>query len=74
MDSDSISTLQTGSTLHAGTYRIISYIANGGFGITYLAEHTLLEKRVVIKELYVKEWCNRDSSQTTRRGESHRCV
>ena len=62
MDSDSISTLQTGSTLHAGTYRIISYIANGGFGITYLAEHTLLEKRVVIKELYVKEWCNRDSS------------
>lgn len=60
MDSD-ISTLQTGSTLHAGTYRIILYIANGGFGITYLAEHTLLEKRVVIKELYVKEWCNRDS-------------
>lgn len=60
MDSD-ISTLRPGSTLHAGTYRIISYIANGGFGITYLAEHTLLEKRVVIKELYVKEWCNRDS-------------
>ena len=61
MDFDSISTLRPGSTLHAGTYRIISYIANGGFGITYLAEHTLLEKRVVIKELYVKEWCNRDS-------------
>ena len=61
MDFDSISTLRPGSTLHAGTYRIIRYIANGGFGITYLAEHTLLEKRVVIKELYVKEWCNRDS-------------
>ena len=61
MDSDSISTLMPGSTLRAGTYRIIRYIANGGFGITYLAEHPLLKKRVVIKELYVKEWCNRDS-------------
>ena len=61
MDTDSLSTLMPGSTLRAGTYRIIRYIANGGFGITYLAEHPLLKKRVVIKELYVKEWCNRDS-------------
>lgn len=60
MDSDTISTLRPGTMLRAGAYRIIRYLSKGGFGITYLAEHTLLEKQVAIKELYIAEWCNRD--------------
>lgn len=61
MDSDTISTLRPGTMLRAGAYRIVRYLSKGGFGITYLAEHTLLEKRVAIKELYISEWCNRDA-------------
>ncbi|MDD5781010.1 MAG: serine/threonine-protein kinase [Bacteroidales bacterium] len=53
--------LQPGTMLHAGSYRIIRFIAAGGFGCTYEAEHVLLEKRVAIKEFFMQDYCNRDA-------------
>lgn len=41
--------------LHGGTYRIIKMLGQGSFGITYLAEHTVLVKKVAIKEFFMKE-------------------
>ena len=46
--------------LQGGKYRIRRFISSGGFGCTYEAEHVLLEKRVAIKEFFVKDFCNRD--------------
>ena len=59
--------LRVNTLLHNGTYRIIRFISAGGFGCTYEAEHILLEKRVAIKEFFVKDFCNRDemTSQVT---------
>lgn len=59
---DNVIPLIPGTMLHMGTYRIIRFLSKGGFGCTYLAEHTLLDKRVAIKELFVGEWCNREQS------------
>ena len=53
--------LQNGAFLQGGKYRIIRFINNGGFGCTYEAEHVMLEKRVAIKEFFVKDFCNRDA-------------
>ena len=43
--------LGVGATLQTGRYRITSTLGQGGFGITYLAEHSLLGSAVTIKEL-----------------------
>ena len=37
-------------------------LGQGGFGITYLAENTLLLGKVAIKEFFFKDYCNRDDS------------
>lgn len=55
-------TLQENTTLQEGKYRILSVLGQGGFGITYLAEQTMLERRVAIKEFYMREFCSRDGS------------
>lgn len=52
--------LQPGTTLQNGKYRIVRVLGQGGFGITYLAENTMLEGNVAIKEFFFKEYCNRD--------------
>ena len=44
--------LQPGATLQEGKYTILSVLGQGGFGITYLAEHSLLGKKVAIKEFF----------------------
>ena len=54
--------LRADSTLQGGKYRIIKKLGQGGFGITYLAENTLLEGKVAIKEFFFKEYCERDDS------------
>ena len=54
--------LQPDSTLQGGKYRIIKKLGQGGFGITYLAENTMLEGKVAIKEFFFKEYCERDSA------------
>lgn len=52
--------LKIGSTLQGGKYRLEKILGQGGFGITYLAEQTNLERKVAIKEFFMKEFCNRD--------------
>ncbi len=48
--------------MHGGTYRIVRFINSGGFGCTYEAKHVMLDKRVAIKEFFVKDFCNRDET------------
>ena len=55
-----IGCLSCGKTLKKDRYRIFSYISHGGFGNTYLAEDTLLNKYVAIKELFVRDICARE--------------
>lgn len=45
--------------LQGGKYKIIKSLGQGSFGITYLAEHTYLGKKVAIKEFFMKELNNR---------------
>lgn len=52
--------LKNGTFLQGGKYRIVRFIGSGGFGCTYEAQHEMLEKRVAIKEFFVKDFCNRD--------------
>lgn len=54
--------LPLATLLHGGTYKVIRQISSGGFGITYEAEHVMLQKRVAIKEFFVKDFCNRDTA------------
>lgn len=44
--------LQLNSTLQGGKYIIKKVLGQGGFGITYLAEHDLLGTKVVVKEFF----------------------
>ena len=55
-----LTNLPNNTLLQGGRYRVIRFISSGGFGCTYEAEHTLLERRVAIKEFFVKDYCNRD--------------
>ena len=52
--------LLPGTMLRANTYRIVRFIAAGGFGCTYEAEHVMLRRRVAIKEFFMQGYCNRD--------------
>ncbi|MGM9869954.1 MAG: protein kinase [Sodaliphilus sp.] len=54
--------LQPGTTLQSGKYRILSTLGQGGFGITYLAENTMLEGKVAVKEFFFKEYCDRNEA------------
>ena len=42
--------LRQDTYLQSGKYRILRVLGQGGFGVTYLAEHTMLNKMEVIKE------------------------
>ena len=54
--------LKENAILQSGKYRIIRVLGQGGFGITYLAEHTMLDKLVAIKEFFPREYCDRDEN------------
>ena len=61
--------LQAGTYLQGDKYRIIRCLGNGGFGITYLAEHELAGRNVCIKEFFPKEYYDRDEdSRSVRLG------
>ena len=54
--------LQPNSILQGGKYKIEKILGQGGFGITYLAEQTMLGRQVAIKEFFMKELCERNES------------
>ena len=51
--------LTINTVLREGTYRILKKLGQGSFGITYLAEHTALGKKVAIKEFFMKDFNSR---------------
>ena len=53
--------LQPNTTLQSGKYRIERVLGQGGFGITYLAVQTSLQRKVAIKEFFMRDFCSRDS-------------
>ena len=53
--------LTSTTLLQGGKYRIEKVLGQGGFGITYLALQTGLNRKVAIKEFFMKEYCNRDA-------------
>ena len=54
--------LPANTTLQGGRYQIINTLGQGGFGITYLARQTGLDRKVAIKEFFMKDLCNRDET------------
>ena len=52
--------LMQNTLLQGGKYRIEKVLGQGGFGITYMAVQTGLNRKVAIKEFFMKEYCNRD--------------
>ncbi len=52
--------LSSTTLLQGGKYRIEKVLGQGGFGITYLALQVGLNRKVAIKEFFMKEYCNRD--------------
>ena len=56
--------LQNNTLLQGGKYRIVGVLGQGGFGITYLAEQPMLERKVCIKEFFFKDYCERDESSS----------
>lgn len=57
--------LQSNTILQGGKYRIERVLGQGGFGITYLAVQTSLERNVAIKEFFMKDFCSRDNTMMT---------
>ncbi len=45
--------------LQNNKYKIISVLGQGGYGITYLATQVLLDRKVAIKEFFMKDYCER---------------
>lgn len=52
--------IKPGSLLNNGKYRVDLAIGQGGFGITYLGQHTILYNKVAIKEYFPQQYCDRD--------------
>ena len=57
--------LQSGILLQGGKYKIDKSLGQGGFGITYLAEQTNLNRKICIKEFFMKEYGERTESADT---------
>ena len=55
-------TLQQDYTLQDGKYRILKVLGQGGFGITYLAIQVRLDRKVAIKEFFMKDFCERNET------------
>lgn len=54
--------LNADTLLANGRYRVEKVLGHGGFGITYLGEHTALGYKVAIKEFFMGDFCERDES------------
>ncbi len=53
--------LSDNTLLQGGKYKIEKVLGQGGFGITYLAENTMLDGKVAIKESFFKDFCDREA-------------
>ena len=60
-DEEFVDELKPDTKLMHGQYTIESFLAAGGFGITYLARDSL-NRRVVIKECFPGNFCRRRNS------------
>jgi len=60
-----MSTLKSGTILQGGKYKIVRHISSGGFGNTYESYDVSLDKKVAIKEFFVKDFCMRAADATT---------
>ena len=60
-----IMNLNINTQLQGGKYRIEEILGQGGFGITYLATQVGLNRKVAIKEFFMKEYCNRDEATSS---------
>ncbi|MBK6344994.1 MAG: WG repeat-containing protein [Bacteroidales bacterium] len=54
--------LTPGTLLHAGKYKIIEKLGQGGFGIAYRAHHQSLKRDVCIKEFFYSDLCERSQN------------
>lgn len=54
--------LQPNIPLQGGKYKIEKVLGQGGFGITYLGIQGSLNRKVAIKEFFMKEYCDRDEA------------
>ncbi|MBE6239952.1 MAG: hypothetical protein E7115_00405 [Bacteroidales bacterium] len=57
--------LKNGAVLKRGEYRIEKLLGQGGFGITYLAVQSGLDRKVAIKEFFMKDLCERDADTSS---------
>lgn len=57
------SELRAGESLRHGTYRIVSVLGKGGFGITYAAEHVDMRRTVCIKEFFPHNYYVREANE-----------
>lgn len=66
--------LQSNSLLQGNKYKIEKVLGQGGFGVTYQAIQAGLNRKVAIKEFFMKDYCNRDeaTSQITVGSEGSR--
>jgi len=53
--------MMIGKTLQGGKYKITGVLGQGGFGITYEGLQTALNRKVAIKEFFMKDFCERDA-------------
>ena len=56
--------LTENTLLQGGKYSISCQLGQGGFGITYLAIQTALDRKVAIKEFFMPNCCSRDGDTT----------
>lgn len=59
------SQLSKGAILQGGKYRIESVLGQGGFGITYLAKQELLDRKVAVKEFFMRDFCSREGDTSS---------
>ena len=59
------SQLSKGTALQGGKYHIESVLGQGGFGITYLATQSQLNRKVAIKEFFMHDFCSREGNATS---------
>lgn len=63
-DVDANLILPANTVLQGSKYRIVRKLGQGGFGITYEGMQTGLNRKVAIKEFFMKEYCGREDSTT----------